>query len=94
MVEARIPAPCVAFWVRGASGTWYVADFAWPERMLLGEADGTGKYGRGDREVTDSLRQERRRQRDIEDAGWTFVRWDSTERPATVVARLRHALSA
>jgi hypothetical protein len=93
MVEARLPSPYVAFPVRGASGGLYVADFAWPERMLLGEADGTGKYGLSDREVTQSLRRERRRQRDIEDAGWTFVRWDSTERPATIVARLRHALS-
>jgi len=92
MVEARLPTPYVAFPVRGASGTWYFADFAWPERRLVGEADGTGKYGRSDTEVTQSLRRERQRQRDIEDAGWTFVRWDSTERPATVIDRLRRAL--
>lgn len=94
MVEARLPPPYVAFPVRGASGAWYVADFAWPERRLLGEADGTGKYGVSDREVVTSVRQERRRQRDLEDAGWTVIRWDSTESGATVLARLRRALSA
>ena len=59
---------------------------------MLGEADGTAKYGGTGRAVTDSLRGERLRQRDLEDAGWTVVRWDSTERRRDVVARLARVL--
>ena len=59
---------------------------------MLGEADGTAKYGGTGREVTDSLCGERLRQRDLEDAGWTVVRWDSTERRRDVVARLARVL--
>ena len=93
MYAARVPAPSVAHWVRGASGIWYVADFARVERRVLGEADGTGKYGDDPRTATRTLRAERRRQRDLEDAGWSVVRWDSGESRATVVPRLRRASS-
>ncbi len=94
MLEGGLPRPAVAHAVRGASGRSYFADFAWTEHRVLGEADGTAKYG-GDRaEVTRSLRRERQRQRDLEDAGWTVVRWDSGEHPRQVVARLARALAA
>lgn len=91
---ARLPAPRTAFYVRGASGTWYVADFAWESHRLLGEADGIGKYGQDRASVATSLRAERRRQRDLEDADWRFVRWDSSEQPTTVVARVGRALAS
>lgn len=91
--EARLPAPRIAWHVRGASGAWYVADFAWPARRLLGEADGIAKYGRDPTTVASSLRAERRRQRDLEDIGWRFARWDSSEAPRTVVARVARALA-
>ena len=91
LVEAKLPQPLVAFPVQGASGRWYFADFAWPERRLLGEADGSGKYGPAEGDIVSALRRERRRQRDLEDAGWTFVRWDSTETRTTVTTRVaRH----
>ena len=89
---AGLPSPVTCLEVRGRSGRQYFADFAWPERRVLGEADGTGKYGLTDREVTEALRAERRRQRDLEDAGWTVVRWDSTERWRTILDRLDRAL--
>ena len=38
------------------------------------------------------LRAERERQRDLEDAGWTVVRWDSREAAPRVTARLARAL--
>jgi hypothetical protein len=93
MIEAGIPAPNLAYAVQGASGTWYVADFAWPEHGVLGEADGTAKYGATEEAVRRALRAERRRQRDLEDAGWVVVRWDSTESQTTYLTRLRRALS-
>lgn len=87
-----LPRPCVALAVRGASGRDYSADFGWPARRVLGEADGIGKYGTEPAAVARALRAERRRQRDLEDAGWTVVRWDSTEHPRAVVRRLGVAL--
>lgn len=92
MVQAKLPSPCIAYAVQGASGTWYVADFAWPSLRVLGEADGFEKYGLDDASVAVSLRAERRRQRDLEDAGWTFARWDSTEHPAVLIRRIRRTL--
>jgi hypothetical protein len=92
MIESGVPTPVVALAVFGASGQRYFADLAWPGLRVLGEADGTAKYGRSPEEVTRAVRLERRRQRDLEDAGWTVVRWDSTESPAVIIARLRNAL--
>ena len=92
MIESGIQRPELAYSVLGASGQHYVADFAWPWLRVLGEADGTAKYGRSSDEVARALRLERRRQRDLEDAGWTVVRWDSTESPVVILARLRTAL--
>ena len=88
---ARIPRPLVGRYVRGASGALYVADFLWEELRLIGEADGLGKYGCGDREVRERLAAERHRQRDLEDAGFRVFRWDTREAPAVWLARLRRA---
>jgi hypothetical protein len=92
MLLGRLPAPEVAYCVVGASGSVYWSDFAWPDRRVLGEADGTGKYGGSDGEVRAALRAERVRQRDLEDAGWSFVRWDSTEERRRVMRRLHDVL--
>ncbi len=92
MLEAELPIPEVGYRVLGASGEVYYADFAWPGLRVLGEADGIGKYGDDPAEVRRRLRAERRRQRDLEDAGWIVVRWDSSESPATVIARLKRVL--
>jgi hypothetical protein len=87
-----LTSPAVGYRVVGASGAVYYADLAWPGLRVLGEADGIGKYGEDPAGVRRRLRAERRRQRDLEDAGWTVVRWDSSESPATVIARIRRAL--
>jgi hypothetical protein len=94
MVLEGLPRPELAYDVRGRSGRRYFADFAWPRLRILGEADGSGKYGADADDVTAALRRERRRQRDLEDAGWTVVRWDSTEDRREVCARLRRVLLA
>jgi len=94
MIESGLPLPEVAYAVQGASGRRYFSDFAWPCHRVLGEADGRAKYGLSGIDVTRALRAERRRQRDLEAAGWTVVRWDSTESPQAVTRRVAAALSA
>jgi hypothetical protein len=89
---SALPRPEVAFAVQGASGRWYYSDFGWPEHGVLGEADGIGKYGTDPAHVARALRAERLRQRDLEDADWTVMRWDSAEPPRSVLRRLRTAL--
>jgi hypothetical protein len=93
ILGSALPAPRIALAVQGASGRWYSADFGWVQARVLGEADGIGKYGTDPAAVARALRAERVRQRDLEDAGWRFVRWDSSERPRAVLARLRLALA-
>lgn len=89
--EARLPMPLTAYRVQGASGTWYWSEFAWEQQRVLGEVDGIEKYGRTGDEVSAAVRAERVRQADIEDAGWTFARWTTSERRGVVLRRIaRH----
>jgi hypothetical protein len=94
MLLEGLPAPVVCYHVQGRSGRWYVADFAWPDARVLGEADGAAKYGATGAAVARALREERARQHDLEAAGWAFVRWDARELPHSAMDRLRHALAA
>lgn len=87
-----LPEPSIAALVRGASGTAYFADFLWERWGVVGEVDGTSKYGSTDDEVRRSVRSERRRQRDLEDAGYVFARWDAVEPRQLVLARVRRTL--
>jgi hypothetical protein len=89
-----LPRPTVSTPVTGASGSPYVADFLWEEWRVIGEVDGTAKYGSTEDSVRRSLRAERRRQRDLEDAGYIVVRWEATEAKSVVLARIRRALRA
>lgn len=58
-------------------GTSTFVDMYWEEWNLVGEADGSGKYGIDDGEVAvrQKLRDEKRRQNDIEALGNIFRRW-------------------
>jgi hypothetical protein len=91
ILRSKLPAPELAMPVRGASGKRYYADFLWRQHRLIGEADGWSKYptGMGTR---DALRAERERQRDLEAAGWRFVRWDPADPPRVMIARIAAAL--
>lgn len=92
IASSNLPEPAIARTLVGASGTAYTVDFLWDEYRVIGEADGTGKYGDDPVTVRARLRAERRRQRDLEDAGWTFVRWESTEPWQAIIARIRRTL--
>jgi len=70
-------------------------DFLWERYKLIGEADGIGKYGLTEDEIRANLRAERLRQRELEDAGYCFVRWLWDEiwtTPQLVVARVLRGL--
>ena len=83
-----LPMPQPQAWVQGASGRWYRADFRWGR--VIGEADGAVKYT-----SREDLYAEKRRQEDLERAGFIIVRWswaEIAEDPWSVVACLRRAL--
>jgi len=88
---SSLPRPLCQRWVQGASGRWYRVDFLWPESGLIGEADGAVTYS----SATDVL-AEKRRQADLEAAGYRFVRWlweDVVPHPHAVLARVGRALA-
>ncbi|WP_175471574.1 endonuclease domain-containing protein [Geodermatophilus telluris] len=88
--EAGLPAPQLQYVVRdGAGGFLGRADLAWPEQRLLVEFDGDVHRER-DVFVSDTRRQNR-----LVGAGWTVLRFTSSDvlgRPDEVVAEIRRAL--
>lgn len=87
---SALPVAQPQFIVRGERGLAYRADFAWPDRRVLGEADGMGKY-----QARATLLAEKRREDDLRRAGWIVVRWtwaEVTRTPEVVVARVARAL--
>jgi len=84
--ERGVPRPRIQAEARGASGRRYRTDFLWEEWRLIGEADGAEKYV--DRA---SLLAEKRREDDLREAGYGFVRWtyaDVISRTAETIDRL------
>ena len=93
MLQAGLPSPQVGAPVRGGSGTEYWADFLWTGRRILGEADGWGKYGGTVTDVRERISRERRRQQDLEAAGWRVLRWDPREHRRAWLLRIHAALA-
>lgn len=70
------------------------ADFAWPEAHLVLEFDGRVKYF-GQMPTAEVLFQERRREKELTNAGWRVLRTDwqtVTQRPEQLVAQLHWEL--
>ncbi|WP_387744559.1 DUF559 domain-containing protein [Kocuria nitroreducens] len=91
LAESVLPAPELQWVIVGRTGT-YRADFAWPEHRLVLEFDGEGKYGDDPAAV---IRNERRREVEIQERGWTVIRvgWhDVVRTPAATVDRIEAAL--
>jgi very-short-patch-repair endonuclease len=91
-IVAGLPRPEPNVWIGKRR-----VDFLWERYRLIGEADGLGKYGKDEAEVRANIRAERERQRELEDAGYVFVRWLWEEmwyRPLVVVARVLKKLEA
>ena len=97
LAEWGLPEPRIQWVIEGRSGR-YRADFAWPEHRLVLEFDGELKYAHlGPQTVASVLRDERRRETEIQELGWTVIRigwWDVTSAPAATVARIDKALHA
>ncbi|MFI7494634.1 DUF559 domain-containing protein [Kocuria sp. M4R2S49] len=91
LAESALPAPELQWVIVGRTGS-YRADFAWPEQRLVLEFDGECKYADSAATV---IRNERRREVEIQEQGWTVIRvgWhDVVRAPAATVARIEAAL--
>ena len=69
MLRNGIPNPVLQHRMR-IRGRTYFADFYWKDQQVVGEADGMSKYT--DRDVIDD---EKRRQGDLQGAGYVVHRW-------------------
>lgn len=90
IILAQLPLPRVGLPVIGDDGRRYFADFAWEDRMVIGEVDGVSKYDTGD-----VLLREKSREDSLRRAGWKVVRWtgvEITRNPHVVLERLRRVL--
>lgn len=92
LIEAAVEVPEVGMRIVGRSVQVYFADMCWPRQRCVGEADGWGKYGASTAQFRQRLTAERRRQQDIEPAGWRVVRWSSDEPRAVISTRVAVAL--
>ncbi|GEO96755.1 DUF559 domain-containing protein [Kocuria turfanensis] len=91
LAESVLPAPELQWVIVGRTGS-YRADFAWPEHRLVLEFDGEMKYTDFAATV---IRNERRREIEIQELGWTVIRvgWhDVVRAPAATLARIEAAL--
>jgi very-short-patch-repair endonuclease len=91
LAESVLPSPELQWVIVGRTGT-YRADFAWPEQWLVLEFDGERKYGDAPATV---IRNERRREVEIQELGWTVIRvgWQDVVRtPTATVDRIAAAL--
>jgi very-short-patch-repair endonuclease len=88
--EAGVPMPDIQFVVRSPAGRFLgQADFAWPGRKVLVEFD--GNVHRDRRVFVNDLRRQNR----LIAAGWTILRFTSTDvlgRPDEVMAEILQAL--
>lgn len=91
MVLHGLPLPRLQVRIRTPRGDVY-PDFLWEEAMVIGEADGMGKY-----RTPEDLRAEKWRQEGLEELGYRVVRWgdsDIRRRPAQVMGRVAAAIEA
>ncbi|WP_188668930.1 hypothetical protein [Tersicoccus solisilvae] len=93
--EWAVPLPISQYWITTAIGDHRV-DFAWPDRRLVLEFDGRGKYF-DYRPTAEALYEERRREKALVNAGWRVIRigWpDVTGRSDALRRLLLTALAA
>ncbi len=97
-VSRGLPRPQTQYWVYGPDGFMARTDFAWPERGVLGEFDGTKKYLRDDgsgRDPGEAVFAEKRREDQLRRLGWSVVRlvWAELFTPDVTIARIGAALA-
>lgn len=99
LAELGFPRPVLQYPVRKDGVLVARLDFAWPDLMLAGEADGAVKYRDGrfdDRTGAEVLLAEKERAGRLHDLGWTLVRWDLAllNAPGRFERRLRAGFEA
>lgn len=70
MIRHGLPSPVLQHPIRVAGRTVY-PDFIWLEQRVIGEADGSDKYGTSGADVY----AEKRRQAELQAAGYLLYRW-------------------
>jgi very-short-patch-repair endonuclease len=88
---AGLPEPALQRRLRTPLGDMY-PDCTWEEFMVIGEADGEGKYA-----DQSAFAREKEREAALRDLGWSVFRWTGREgfgTPDVVVGRARRALAA
>ena len=98
MWQAGLPLPELQHDFVSEAGSWLARlDFWWPSRRLAGEFDGMIKYGRLVRPgqtVEDVIRDEKRREQRLVDAGVRVIRWTWPDLwDGSLAVRLRRALA-
>lgn len=92
VLQADLPEPVLQMPVYDADGLIGYVDMAWPDLMVIGEADGLLKYQDRADLIAEKLREDRLRA-----LGWIVVRWTWDEvlrTPHVVVDRIRRAMQA
>jgi hypothetical protein len=97
MQQAGLPLPELQHEFVSEAGTWLARlDFWWPWCRVAGEFDGMVKYGRlvqPGRTVEDVIRDEKRREQRLVDAGVRVIRWTWPDLwDGSLAVRLRRAL--
>ena len=94
LVMAGVPEPELQVRLAVRGGKRFRVDFFWPQWRLIGEADGFGKYGTEPEEIRRNWAAERRRQAQLEDAGYVVIRWTwaDLKDPRAIVRRVREEM--
>jgi hypothetical protein len=90
--DAGLPRPEINHRIEVAPGVWHKVDFAWPELRIAIEID-SWEFHR----TRIAARRDRRRDRELRDAGWRVDRFtedDVEDDPKAIVAFLRHHLTS
>ena len=90
MIVFGLPLPQLGVPLRDLDGTMRWLDFWWPDRRVIGEADGVVKY-----DSRAALLAEKRREDALRAVVAGFVRWDWAEgvvNPHLMIRKIRHAL--
>ncbi|HHX84392.1 MAG TPA: DUF559 domain-containing protein [Actinomycetales bacterium] len=89
-----LPTPELQVGLTGRDGSRKRVDFYWRGHRVVVEVDGFEKYGRTPEEIRRHLRDERRRQRQLEAAGYIVIRfvWEDIYRPEWILTRIRTEL--
>lgn len=89
-----LPTPELQVRLYGRDGSQKRVDFYWRGFRVVVEVDGFEKYGHTPDEIRRRMRDERRRQRQLEEAGYIVIRfaWEDVFRPEQLVRRIRAEL--